>query len=68
MLDPHLKQEIQYTGALEGFGFPKLLNQGLSKEDNFFFMVMNLHGPSLTELFVLCGQQFSLKTTLMVFY
>ena len=53
---------------LEGIGFGPLLSEGFSRENNLVYIVMKLHGPSLEDLLYFCGGQFSLKTTLMVFY
>ena len=63
-----LLREIQNFKALEGVGFPALIKQGISVENEFIFLVTDLLGPSLEDLFNLCGQKFSLKTTLMLFY
>jgi len=53
---------------LEGKGFPKLLKQGISVDNEFIYLATDLLGPSLEDLFNLCGGKFSLKTTLMLFY
>lgn len=60
--------EIQNYRALEGRGFPKLIKQGISVENEFIYMATDLMGPSLEDLFNLCGGKFSVKTSLMLFY
>ena len=64
----HLLKEIQYFKLFESFGFPRLHKQGISLENEFVYMVTDLLGPTLEDLFRLCGRKFSLKTTLMLFY
>lgn len=63
-----LLREIQNFNAFDAVGFPKLLKQGISVENEFIFMVTELLGPSLEDLFNLCDKKFSLKTTLMLFH
>ncbi|XP_067130827.1 uncharacterized protein, partial [Centruroides vittatus] len=45
-------------------GFPKLICYGSDR--NYNFLITDLLGPSLKELFEYCGRQFTLKTTLML--
>ena len=49
-------------------GFPKLLMHGVSAKDDIIYAVIDLLGPSLEDLFRVCGKRFSLKTTLMIWY
>ena len=45
-------------------GFSKVYWQGNEYKSNL--MVMDLLGPSIEDLFVMCNKKFSLKTTLML--
>jgi hypothetical protein len=45
-------------------GFSKVHWQGTEYKSNF--MVIDLMGPSVEDLFAMCGRKFSLKTTLML--
>ena len=47
-------------------GFPNLHSVG--KEGDYNYMVIDLLGPSLEDLFNVCGRKFSLSTTLKLFY
>jgi len=51
----HLLKEIQSFKALEGVGFPPLINQGISVEHEFIFMVTSLLGPSVEDLLNFCN-------------
>jgi len=63
-----LLKEIQSYHLLTTVGFPRLIKQGISVENGFIYIATDLLGPSIEDLFNLCGKRFSLKTTLMVFY
>jgi len=63
-----LIKEIQNYKILSGVGFPNLIKQGISVENELIYLVTDLLGPSLEDLFNLCGKKFSLKTSLMLFY
>ena len=52
---------------MDGEGFPTLIKQGISIENECIYLVTDLLGPSLEDLFNLCDNKFSLKTTLMIF-
>lgn len=66
---PQLLKEVQSFKALQGGpGIPKLLAEGISVDNNVIYMVMELMGPSLKDLFTFCNRRFTLKTTLMIFY
>jgi len=57
--------EAKVLKALQGgIGVPNL--HWFGSEYNFNIMVMSLLGPSLEDLFNLCGRKFSLKTCLML--
>ena len=45
-------------------GFPKMHWHG--QENKSFYVVMDLLGPSLEDLFCMCGGRFTLKTVLML--
>jgi len=45
-------------------GFPKFIWYG--KEGQYQIMVIEMHGPSLEDLFNYCGRKFSLKTVLLL--
>ena len=52
---------------LSGDGFPQLHHSGIVVEQDFIFMIQELLGPTLEDLFNFCGRKFSLKTCLMLF-
>ena len=55
-----LNMDILYSG------FAKIYDYGVHKF--YYFMAMDLLGPSLAELFHFCDGRFSLKTTLKIGY
>ena len=63
-----LLKEIQAYQTLKDKGFPKLISKGISSENEILYVTTDLLGPSLEDLFQLCGKKFSYKTTLMLLY
>jgi len=63
-----LVKEIQVYPLLNGVGFPRLIKKGVSAEKGFIYIATNLLGPSLEDLYNLCDNKFSIKTSLMIFY
>lgn len=60
-----LMSEAKILKNIEGsVGFSKVYWQGNEYKSNL--MVMDLLGPSIEDLFVMCNKKFSLKTTLML--
>ncbi|XP_067140960.1 uncharacterized protein [Centruroides vittatus] len=53
-----------YDAIKDTNGFPKLICYG--RDRNYSFLITDLLGPSLEELFEYCGRQFTLRTTLML--
>jgi casein kinase 1 len=53
---------------LHSKGFPQLIHQGISVDEEFIYFASDLLGPSIEDLYSLCNEKFSLKTTLMLFY
>ena len=45
-------------------GFPNIYGGG--KESDYNFVIMDLLGPSLEDLFNVCGRKFTIKTTVMI--
>lgn len=64
---PQLLMEFQNTKLLVAQGFPKLHHQGILVENENIFLIIELMGPTLEDLFNFCGRKFSLKTSLMIF-
>lgn len=62
---PQLRYEAKVYKLLAGsVGIPEIYWYGAHKDCNV--LVMDLMGPSLEDLFVSCGRQFSLKTVLLL--
>ncbi|XP_067614472.1 casein kinase I-like [Eurosta solidaginis] len=62
---PQLMHEAElYKFLRGGFGIPCIRHHG--KETNFNFLVMDLLGPSLEDLFNSCSRRFTIKTVLML--
>lgn len=63
---PSLLQEEAriYQSLAQEAGFPQVYWHG--QQDDFMALVFELLGPNLEDLFRYCGDQFSLKTTLML--
>ncbi|KAJ9493288.1 hypothetical protein H2202_011251 [Exophiala xenobiotica] len=60
-----LEEEPSIYQALTGNpGFPKVYWFG--QKDDFMALIFELLGPNLEDLFRYCGNQFSMKTTLML--
>lgn len=60
-----LEEEVEIYRSLAGkTGFPQVYWHG--HRDDFTILVFELLGPNLEDLFRYCGNQFSLKTTLML--
>ena len=63
-----LLKEIQTYRHIKGKGFPNLIKQGISVENECIYLATDLFGPSLEDLFNFCDCKFSYKTTMMLFY
>jgi casein kinase I homolog HRR25 len=69
---PQLEYEAKVYKALDGGGNFELIVVGIPSlkyygvEDDQQFMVIDMLGPSLEDLFNFCGRKFSLKTVLLL--
>ena len=61
-------KEIPHYKNLDGNGFPNLIGQGISMDNELIYLVSDLLGPSVEDLFNFCGGKFSLMTTCMLFF
>lgn len=62
---PQIQLEARvYKSLIGGFGVPNLYCYGFNRTHNF--LIMELMGKSLEDLFQMCDQKFSLKTVLML--
>ena len=65
LADPILDEEVERYKSFRGeSGFPEMYWYG--QQDDYHVMIFELLGPSLEDLFVFCGRQFSIKTCLMI--
>ena len=48
-------------------GFPEYITHGVDRGTNTNYLVTTLLGPTLEDMFNICGRKFSLKTTLLIF-
>ena len=65
LADPILDEEVERYRTFRGQpGFPEMYWYG--QQDDYNVMIFELLGPSLEDLFVFCGRQFSVKTCLMI--
>jgi len=64
---PQLLIEFQNLKLLKSRGFAELKHQGIIVEKDYIYMVTELLGPTLEDLFNYCGRRFTLKTSLMIF-
>ena len=53
---------------LQGRGIPTFVAASTNGSSNIDYLVTEILGPSLEDLFVFCGKKFSLKTSLMLFH
>ena len=64
-----LKQEAHIIDSLQGcFGVPKLLSAGYVRSQGFHYMMSQMLGLTLEDIFNSCGRQFTLKTTCMLMH
>lgn len=64
---PQLIEEFKNSRLLKGHGFPELKHQGIIVEKDYIYMITELLGPTLEDLFNYCGRKLSLKTNVIVF-
>jgi casein kinase 1 alpha len=66
---PRLIFEAQVIKELSGCqGVPRHKAHGRMRSQNIHYMITEFLGPTLEDIFDICGRQFSLKTTCMLFY
>jgi len=65
---PEIAWEAYVMQSLTGPGFGKFYGFGQVKEYQANYIVSELMGPSLEDLFDLCGRKFTLKTTCILMY
>ena len=63
-----IDHEATVCRLLQGPGIPRFVAAVTNSGSTIDYMVTEILGPSLEDLFIFCGKRFSLKTSLMLFH